>query len=150
MSSLLLAASAPDGTGPLFAVKGNSLTGRLEVENYVWSGTVWVPVTSTQPIVLNADARTAALSSGLWTLDSTTVVESIAIPNFARGFRLRPSSDVKFAVGEDPVANGAETLTVGNTAYANETEVRLLDPGTGRTLRLLTTVAAATCGVGFF
>jgi hypothetical protein len=103
-----------------------------------------------QPMVLNADARTGSLSSGTWTLGSTSVVETVSIPDSARGFRLRPSSDVKFAVGEDPVANGAESLTTGNTAYANETEVRLLDAGASRTLRLLTTVAAATVGVGFF
>ena len=101
-------------------------------------------------IGLRADARQAALSGGLWTLASTSVVESISIPDFARGFRLRPSADVRFAIGEDPVALAGETLVVGNTAYANETETRLLVDGTGRTLRLLGTSAGMTVGVGFF
>jgi len=101
-------------------------------------------------MTLQPDARQGMLVDGLWTLGSTLVVETVAIPDWANGFRLRPSSDVKFAIGEDPVAIGAETLTVGNTAVANEPEVRLLVAGTGRQLRLRTTVNAATCRVSFF
>lgn len=99
---------------------------------------------------LNADARQAKLSGGLWTLGSITTVESIAIPDTANGFRLRPSADVRFAVNEDPVVLAGESLVVGNTAYASETETRLLEVGTGRTLRLLGTAVNQTVGVGFF
>lgn len=102
------------------------------------------------PVSLPADARNAALSGGLWTLASITVVESIAIPDVACGFRLRPSADVRFAVGEDPVVLAGESLVVGNTAFAGENETRLLATGTGRTLRLLGTVAAQTVNISFF
>ena len=101
-------------------------------------------------IELQPDARQGKLVGGLWTLGSTGTVESIAIPDWANGIRLRPTSDTRFAINEDPVASGAEALTVGNTAFAYETEVRLLEQGTGRTLRLLTTSAGSTCSVGFF
>lgn len=100
-----------------------------------------------EPVVLNADARTAALTSGLWTL-AASVVESVTIPAYARGFRLRPSADIRFAISEDPVAAGTETLTVGATAFANESEVRLLESG-AVTLRLLAT-GATTVQVSFF
>src|SRR5690348_1391241 len=99
---------------------------------------------------LGADARNGALQRGLWTLASTSVVEEIAIPDWAQGFRLRPTADVAFAIGEDPAALNGENLVVGNTAYANETETRLLLAGTSRKLRLLGTVVNQTVGVGFF
>ena len=99
---------------------------------------------------LTPDARNGKLSGGTWTLGSASIVDSIAVPDWARGFRLRPSADLRFAVNEDPVASGAEVLTVGNTAYSGETETRLLEAGAGRTLRLLGTSAGMTVGVGFF
>jgi len=98
-------------------------------------------------VALNADARTAKLTSGLWTL-AAGVVESITIPSWARGFRLRPSADIRFAISEDPVAAGTVTLTVGNTAFASENEVRLIEAG-AVTLRLLAT-GATTVSVGFW
>jgi hypothetical protein len=98
-------------------------------------------------VSLAADARNAALTSGLWTL-AAGVVESVTIPAFARGFRLRPSADIRFAISEDPVAAGTETLTVGATAFANESEVRLIESG-AVTLRLLAT-GATTVQVSFF
>lgn len=99
---------------------------------------------------LVADARNGSLSGGLWTLGSTSTPETINIPDWARGFRLRPSADTRFAINEVPGALNGETLVVGNTAYANETEVRLLADGTGRVLQLLGTSAGQTVGVGFF
>jgi|GEM_PF-2007355 len=101
----------------------------------------------TQSVSLQADARTTALVSGLWTL-AAGVVESITIPAWARGFRLRPSADIRFAISDDPVAAGTETLTVGNPAFASENEVRLIEAG-AVTLRLLAT-GATTVTVGFF
>lgn len=101
-----------------------------------------------EPVILNADARNAALTSGLWTL-AAGVVEQVTIPAYARGFRLRPSADIRFAIAEDPVAEGTEALTVGNTAIANEWEVRLLESPVPATLRLLAT-GATTVKVGFF
>lgn len=100
-----------------------------------------------EPVILNADARNGALTSGLWTL-AAGIVEQVAIPSYARGFRLRPSADIRFAISEDPVAAGTETLTVGVTAFANESEIRLIDPGSV-TLRLLAT-GATTVAVSFF
>lgn len=101
-------------------------------------------------VALRADAVQGRMVGGLWTLASITVVESIVIPDTAIGVRIRPSSDVRYAISEDPVVLGGETLVVGNTAYANELDVRLLAAVTGRTLRLLGTVAGQTVNVGFF
>jgi len=98
-------------------------------------------------VELNADARTARLTSGLWTL-AAGVVETVTIPSWAHGFRLRPSADIRFAISEDPVAAGTETLTVGNTAFASENEVRLIEAG-AVSLRLLAT-GATTVQVTFF
>lgn len=112
-----------------------------------WLSAIWYQLTQTLGVQLNADARNAALTSGLWTL-ANGVVESITIPSYARGFRLRPSADIRFAIGEDPVAAGTETLTVGATAFANENEVRLIEAG-AVTLRLLAT-GATTVQVSFF
>lgn len=100
------------------------------------------------PVKLPPDARSGALSSGTWTL-AAGVVESIAVPAWARGFRLRPTADIRFAIAEDPVAAGAEVLTVGNTAIASEFEVRLLDSPVPATVRLLAT-GATTVVVDFF
>jgi hypothetical protein len=112
-----------------------------------WLSAIWYQLTQALAVRLDADARNAALTSGLWTL-ANGVVESIPIPAYARGFRLRPSADIRFAISEDPVAAGAETLTVGATAFANENEVRLIESG-AVTLRLLAT-GATTVSVGFF
>jgi len=101
-------------------------------------------------ISLKPDAVTGKLTGGRYTLASASTVVTINIPDFAYGLRLRPTADTRFAIGENPVAAGVDALTVGNTAYANETEVRLLDTGTGRTLRLLTSLAGSTVGVSFF
>ena len=103
--------------------------------------------TNALPVGLSADARTSKLTSGVWTLASG-VVESITIPSWARGFRLRPTADIRFAISEDPVAAGTETLTVGNIAYANESEVRLIETG-AVTVRLLAT-GASTVTVEFY
>lgn len=101
-------------------------------------------------VSLAPDAAQAKLTGGRYTLASTSTVVSVAIPDFARGVRLRPTADTRFAINENPVASGVDALTVGNTAYAGESDVRLIASGTGRTLRLLTTVAASTIGIGFF
>lgn len=100
-------------------------------------------------VVLNADARNAKLTSGTWTL-AAGVVESVTVPSWARGFRLRPTADIRFAISEDPVAAGTETLTVGNTAYANESEVRLIEPVSGTVTVRLLAIGATTVNVGFF
>lgn len=100
-------------------------------------------------VELNADAGTGALSGGIWTLGVANTAESVPIPDWARGVRLRPSADVRFAVNEAPVAAGVEALTVGNTAYANETATRTLQRGSGRTLRLVSATVGATVDVGF-
>lgn len=115
-----------------------------------WSEAAGSGAGGTSTVALRADARQGKLSGGLWTLGSITVVESIAIPDTANGFRLRPSADLRFAIGEDPVVLAGESLVVGNTAFAGENEVRLLEAGTGRTLRLLGTVAGQTVSVGFW
>lgn len=105
-----------------------------------------IEVDGITPTALSADARNGKLTSGSYTVNTTA---TIAIPSWARGFRLYPSSnDIRFAVGEAPAAIGAGTLTVGHTAKADSWETRLLESG-ATNVQLLST-ASTTVIVGFF
>jgi len=88
---------------------------------------------------LVADAKTAKLVSGTWTVATTA---SIDIPVTAIGFRIYPTSNsIRFAVGEAPVAAGSGSLTAGGIAKNDMWETRLLVDGEGRTLQLLSTAS---------
>lgn len=104
------------------------------------------------PMTLPPDAQTGKLSSGQWTLSATpNTVATINVPDWARGFRIRPSGgNCRFAVGENPVAQPADALGVGDFAVDGIVEARLLADGTGRTLRILSATASITVLVGFF
>lgn len=99
-------------------------------------------------IALTADARNGKLTSGTYTLGAG--VTSISVPDTSIGFRLYPvTTDVRFAVGEDPAAEGSGALAVGGIAKADQWEQRLLETGTSRTLRIRGT-NTATCRVEVF
>lgn len=109
---------------------------------------------------LASDARTGALSSIQVTLSGTPgTVTTITLPDTARGVRLYPrTSNVRFAVGEDPAAVGTSSATtvaasvfaVGDVAKADQFEVRILESGTSRTLRLRSTTASVVVDVSVF
>lgn len=121
------------------------------------------PITQTDPLPadLAPDAITGQLLAILATLSASAgTVKTVDIPNTARGFRLTPSADVVYAVGEDPAALATHTagdnsiatadFSKGNVAAANAPEVRTLATGTGRTLRLRSATASATVLIELF
>ena len=107
-----------------------------------------------------SDARQGALGSIEVTLSSTaSTVTTITLPDTAQGFRLYPRVNaVRFAVGENPAAVGASTNTtiaasafgVGGIAKKDMWEVRLLETGASRTLRLSSLVASTIVDVEVF
>jgi hypothetical protein len=109
---------------------------------------------------LNADARTGALLSIEITLSGTAgTVTTVTIPDTARGVRLYPRSDaIRFAIGEDPAAVAtssattiaATALAVGGIAKADQWEVRLLEAGTERTVRLRSATASVVVDLEVF
>jgi hypothetical protein len=109
---------------------------------------------------LNADARTGALASIEITLSGTPgTVTTVTIPDTARGVRLYPRSNaIRFAIGEDPAAVAtsssttiaATALAVGGIAKPDQWEVRLLEAGTGRTVRLRSTTASVVVDLEVF
>lgn len=90
------------------------------------------------PVAFLPDAKTGYVKSGRWTLGNAGVITTISLPDWADGFCLRANTyDVRFAVDEDPEDIGDETFAVGGIATADSWEVRTLDDGTSRTLRVV-------------
>jgi hypothetical protein len=109
---------------------------------------------------LNADARTGALASIEITLSGTPgTVTTVTIPDTARGVRLYPRSNaIRFAIGEDPAAVAtsssttiaASALAAGGIAKADTWEVRLLEAGSSRTVRLRSATASVVVDLEVF
>jgi hypothetical protein len=109
---------------------------------------------------LAADAIQGQLASIEITLSGTAgTVTTVTIPDTARGIRLYPRSDaIRFAVGENPAAVGtsssttiaASSLAVGGIAKSDQWEVRLLEAGTSRTVRLRSTTASVVVDMEVF
>jgi hypothetical protein len=145
-----------------FVVVGQSTTYTLPVRLIDTGETIDDGTTPLYTIgaALNADARTGALSSIAITLSATPgTVTSVTIPDTARGVRLNPRSDaIRFAIGEDPAAvatSSATTITatalaVGGIAKADQWEVRLLEAGTDRTVRLRSATASVVVDLEVF
>jgi hypothetical protein len=109
---------------------------------------------------MQADAQTGALASIEITLSATPgTVTTVTIPDTARGIRLYPRSNaIRFAIGEDPAAVAtsssttiaASALAVGGIAKADQWEVRLLETGTDRTVRLRSATASVVVDLEAF
>lgn len=98
-----------------------------------------------------ADARQSYLASYQAALSETPgEVLTIPIPDWARGFMAEPSAECRFAISEDPAASAVNALAVGGRLKAETETTRLLDSGTGRTLRLISTSVAPGIYVEFF
>jgi hypothetical protein len=107
-----------------------------------------------------SDARNGALGSLEATLSITPgTVTTITLPDTAQGFRLYPRVNaIRFAIGENPAAVGASSSTtiaasafgVGGIAKKDQWEVRLLETGASRTLRLSSLVASTVVDVEVF
>jgi hypothetical protein len=113
------------------------------------------------PMTAGADARNGALKQVLVTLTTANTAYAVVLPITARGFVLYPSvADTYFAIGENPVAQGAivgnvvaANFTVGATAPFGLQTVRVLDDATaaaGASLRLFSATANANVVVSIF
>lgn len=106
------------------------------------------------------DVNQGVLKSVAITMPGAGTVCVITLPDTATGLRLFPNTNpVRFAIGEDPAAVGAPgaaaaiaatAFTVGSIAKEDQWETRILPPGAGRTLRLLSLVNAAVIEVDTF
>jgi hypothetical protein len=110
-------------------------------------------------VYLKADLRTGASKSVEVTLSGTPgEVTSLAVLEGAEGVKIYPASDVRFALNGDPAAKAsssdasiaASALAAGAIAKAGQWETRLLQPGTGRTLRMASATASVVVEVEFF
>jgi len=107
---------------------------------------------------LHADAREGVLTSIRVTLAEAGTVTSIEVPDKARGARMFPAAEIRFAVNENPAAEASSgstsistsALAVGGIAKANEWETRLLQGQIGRTLRLRGAAGSEVVQVEFF
>lgn len=109
---------------------------------------------------LGPDALNGVLKSIKCTLSATPgTLTTITLPDNAQGFRLYPAtSDIRFAIGENPAAEATDTdgtvaaadFAVGAIAKADQWETRLLAAGTARTLRLRSATASVVVEVGVF
>lgn len=99
-----------------------------------------------------ADARTGELVSRELTTSGTPgTVTSLNIPDWVRGFRLYPRANrIRFAVGEDPAAASTSAFVAGGVAQADQWEVRTIEDGTSRTLRVLSATASVVVDVELF
>jgi len=111
------------------------------------------------PILGGPDARTGKLASIELTLSGTPgTVTTVTLPDWARGVRLSATEECRFAVGEDPAEQATSSATtvaaaafaVGNVIVADQAEVRLLETGASRTLRLSSETASAVVVVEAF
>lgn len=102
---------------------------------------------------LRADARQSRMKHGSYTLSSTpNTVTTIAIPTGALGFRLiskTTSADILFAIDENPVTPGTNSLTVGNTCAYGSPEQRLVLSGAAN-LNIMSATGSAVVFVEFF
>lgn len=110
---------------------------------------------------LAADARSGKVKSIKVTLQAAPgTVTSVAVPESARGVRLYPDKQLRFAVDENPaveatsaaVSVAESAMAAGGYAAAEEWEVRLLEEynGAARTVRLIGAAGNEVVLVEFF
>lgn len=110
---------------------------------------------------LAADARSGKIKSIKVTLSGTAgTVTSVTVPDSARGVRMYPDKQVRFAVDENPAAEATSSsttvtsaaLATGGYAAAAEWEARLLEEynGAARTVRLMGAIGSEVVLVEFF
>ncbi len=103
-------------------------------------------------IAIVPDASKGKLTSTKRTLSSTAgTVLSLAVPDWAHGFEAFTQSDgVRFAVNEDPAAESTTEFTAGAPLWIGQVCARLLQDGTGRTLRLKGAAGSEVVTIAFF
>lgn len=102
----------------------------------------------------SSEGRIASITA---TLGAIGTVTTIAIPNWANGFRLYPDGEIKFDIGRDPqdLATASTTIALGDLGrggYAKQSswEVRLLQSTPSRELRLTGVAGGEVVDVEFF
>lgn len=98
------------------------------------------------------DAAPGTLQHRRVTLGSPGTVTTLALPDAVKGVRISPTGGTcRFAISEDPAAAVAtDSWGAGGFATADEWNVRLLPPTTGRDLRLISETDALVVDVEVF
>lgn len=136
-----------DGTGRLWTNVGNtvSITGTTTVTGTTAvSGIVSV---SSGTVGIQADL-TGAEQSGVWTLSASPgTITTINIPDGVRIVTLLPSDLIRVSYGKNPAAVGSGSFADGAPVEAGTRRSFILPTGTGRDIRLRSTVASVTVTV---
>lgn len=108
-------------------------------------------------VALQSDLNQGEVKSIEITLSASPgTVTSLALPDTAQGVKIFPRSQpIRFAFNEDPAPVGQSGLTsipitelkTGGIAKADTWEIRLLEAGSGRTLRLSSIAASVIVDV---
>jgi hypothetical protein len=130
-----------DASGRLWVNVGNTVTTTTTI-----SGTPAVTVSS-GTVGIQADL-TGAEQSGVWTLSGTPGnITTISIPDGVRIVTLLPSALVRVSYGKNPAAVGSGAFADGSPVEAGTRRSFILPTGTGRDIRLRSTVASPTVTV---
>lgn len=110
-----------------------------------------------QQIRFQPDSGRMTIANISLTLGSVNTVTVVDIPDWANGFRLYPSGNLRFAVDQTPTTAtssntsvGVNDLGVGGFARGNTWEVRVLALPPSRTLHILALAGGETVDLEFF
>lgn len=132
-----------DSTGRLWVNVGNTVTTTVSGTTTI-SGAV---VVNSGTVGIQADLN-GSEQSGVWTLSGTPgTITTISIPDTARIVTLLPSALIRVSYGKNPAAVGAGAFADGSPVEAGTRRSFILPTGTGRDIRLRSTVASPTVTV---
>lgn len=130
-----------DASGRLWVNVGNAVT---------TSGTTTISgavVVNSGTVGIQADLN-GSEQSGVWTLSGTPgTITTISIPDAARIVTLLPSALIRVSYGKNPAAVGSGAFADGSPVEAGTRRSFILPAGTGRDIRLRSTVASPTVTV---
>lgn len=134
-----------DSSGRLWVNVGNTVTTMTTI-----SGTATISgavVVNSGTVGIQADLN-GSEQSGVWTLSGTPgTITTISIPDAARIVTLLPSALIRVSYGKNPAAVGSGAFADGSPVEAGTRRSFILPAGTGRDIRLRSTVASPTVTV---
>lgn len=132
-----------DASGRLWVNVGNAVTTTISGTATI-SGAV---VVNSGTVGIQADLN-GSEQSGVWTLSASPgTITTISIPDAARIVTLLPSALIRVSYGKNPAAVGSGAFADGSPVEAGTRRSFILPAGTGRDIRLRSTVASPTVTV---
>jgi hypothetical protein len=136
-----------DSSGRLWVNVNNTVT---TTGTTTISGTATISgavVVNSGTVGIQADLN-GSEQSGVWTLSGTPgTITTISIPDAARIVTLLPSALIRVSYGKNPAAVGSGAFADGSPVEAGTRRSFILPAGTGRDIRLRSTVASPTVTV---